>query len=55
MSNSLLNTAETVMNILNSLPQVKYCKLYGSLANGTYDELSDIDNEIDVSGHDIII
>ena len=45
MSNSLLNTAENVMNILNSLPQVKCCKLYGSLANGTYDELSDIDIE----------
>ncbi len=52
MNNSLLNTAETIMNILNSLPQVKCCKLYGSLANGTYDELSDIDIEIDVSGYD---
>lgn len=52
MNNSLLNTAKNVMNILNSLPQVKCCKMYGSLAKGTYDELSDIDIEIDVSGYD---
>lgn len=52
MNNWLLNTAEKVMDILKSLPQVNDCKLYGSLANGTYDELSDIDIEIDVSGYD---
>lgn len=52
MNNSFFSTAENVMNILHSLPQVKCCKLCGSLANGTYNELSDIDIEIDVSGYD---
>lgn len=52
MSNSMFDTAEKVMTILKGLPQVNDCKLYGSLANDTYDELSDIDIEIDVSGYD---
>lgn len=52
MSNSLLDTARKVMTVLKELPHVKNCQLYGSLANGAYDELSDIDIEIDVSGYD---
>ena len=31
---------------------VRKCSIYGSLAANTYDELSDIDIEIDVSGYD---
>lgn len=48
----LMDKANEIMAILNELPEVKGCRLYGSLANGTYDELSDIDIEIDVSGCD---
>lgn len=52
MSNAILKNAENAMKILKKLPNVNNCKLYGSLANGTYDELSDIDVEINVSGYD---
>ena len=48
----LKQKAEQIIKILNSLPQVKGCKIYGSLINGNYDELSDIDIEVDVSGID---
>ena len=37
---------------LNALPQVKGCRFYGSLESGTFDEYSDIDLEVDVSGLD---
>jgi len=48
----LMRTAEKIMEILNEMPEVKGCELYGSLCSGTYDELSDIDINIDVSGYD---
>ena len=41
-----------VITFVESLPQVKSCELYGSFANGTADELSDIDIMADVSGLD---
>ena len=44
--------ADELMTILNEIPTVKGCKLYGSLFTKTHDELSDIDIEIDVSGYD---
>lgn len=44
--------AEEVCAFLKSLPEVKSCAVYGSLCSGTYDEYSDIDIEIDVSGVD---
>ena len=48
----LKGKAEEIMGILNNLPQVKSCKIYGSISNGSTDELSDIDIEVDVSGTD---
>ncbi len=44
--------ANEVCTFLRSLPEVKSCGLYGSVSDGTYDEYSDIDIEIDVSGVD---
>jgi len=44
--------AKEVCAFLKSLSEVKSCAVYGSLCNGTYDEYSDIDIEIDVSGVD---
>lgn len=44
--------ASEIINYLSNLPEVNKCELYGSLANGTYDEYSDIDIMIDVSGID---
>lgn len=52
MNDSILENAENIMKIIRNLPNVKNCKLYGSLADGKYDELSDIDIEINVSGYD---
>ena len=52
MSNVLKRKAEEIMAVLNDIPVVKKCTLYGSLAGDTYDELSDIDIEVDVSGYD---
>lgn len=48
----LKNIAEKIMAMLDNMPEVKSCALYGSLTNDTYDELSDIDINIDVSGSD---
>lgn len=45
-------TAKRIMELLNEMPEVIGCELYGSIAEGTYDELSDIDINVDVSGHD---
>ncbi|MBN2443326.1 MAG: nucleotidyltransferase domain-containing protein [Spirochaetales bacterium] len=36
----------------NNLTQVKSCTIHGSLATGQYDEYSDIDLRLDVSGTD---
>lgn len=44
--------ADEIITILNGIPTVKGCNLYGSLSTKTHDELSDIDIEIDVSGYD---
>lgn len=44
--------ANEICTFLQSMPEVKSCQLYGSLAEGTFDEYSDIDIEIDVSGED---
>lgn len=52
MSKSLRDTANEIIAFLNEIPAVKKCSIYGSLAANTYDELSDIDIEIDVSGCD---
>ena len=40
------------MALLNAMPEVKECALYGSLAKGAGDELSDVDINVDVSGSD---
>ena len=52
MSNNLKNKAEEIISILNDIPEVNSCTIYGSLSTNTYDELSDIDIDIDVSGSD---
>lgn len=52
MSDSLRDTADEINAFLNKIPVVRKCSIYGSLATNTYDELSDIDIEIDVSGYD---
>lgn len=44
--------AQRLMDLLCELPMVKECRLYGSLVNGTADDFSDIDIEVDVSGYD---
>lgn len=44
--------ANEIMYLLGKLPGVKECTLCGSVATGNYDDLSDIDIEIDVSGMD---
>lgn len=48
----LRDTANNIITFLNEIPGVRECTIYGSLATNTYDELSDIDIEIDVSGCD---
>jgi len=52
MLNSLRYKADEIITVLNEIPVVQKCTVYGSLATNTYDELSDIDIEIDVSGYD---
>lgn len=44
--------AEMICSFLKEFPEVKSCKLYGSLCNESFDEYSDIDIEIDVTGTD---
>ena len=49
----MMNHFEVAKNIcehFEKLPDVKKCRIYGSLNNGNYDEFSDIGIEIDVSG-----
>jgi predicted nucleotidyltransferase len=38
-----------IIDCLLTNPEVKFCKIYGSLANGKADKYSDIDIEVDVS------
>ena len=52
MFNSLRDKADEIIAVLNEVPAVHKCTIYGSLATDTHDELSDIDIEIDVSGYD---
>lgn len=49
MNLQLREMADKCMNVISSLPMVKYCELYGSIANNTEDEFSDIDIKVDVS------
>jgi Nucleotidyltransferase domain. len=51
MSN-LIEYADEIQGYISSLKEVRSCTLYGSLANNNFDEYSDIDIEIDVSGYD---
>lgn len=48
----LKTKAEEITGILQELPAVKGCRIYGSLSSDRQDELSDIDIEVDVSGCD---
>lgn len=52
MADRLKIKADELIGALNELDAVKSCTLYGSLAAGTHDALSDIDIEVDVSGFD---
>ena len=52
MNLELRKLSKKCLDIIKSLPQVKSCELYGSIANNTEDELSDIDIKVDVSGYD---
>ena len=50
-----VNNLEIAKNIcvqFDKIPEVNFCKIYGSLSRGDYDEYSDIDIEVDVSGYD---
>lgn len=49
---NLLKSANEIKEYISSLKEVTSCTLYGSLANGNFDEYSDIDLEVDVSGYD---
>lgn len=44
--------ANEICAFLKCLPEVRSCKLYGSVSRGSFDGYSDIDIEIDVSGVD---
>ncbi len=44
--------ADEIIAYLHTLPEVKSCELYGSIANGNADKFSDIDICVDVSGCD---
>ena len=48
----MLKKAEALIELLKEHPAVRGVSLYGSLAEGTADGLSDIDLEVDVSGYD---
>lgn len=52
MHHSLRGKANEIIALLNEIPVVKGCSIYGSLATNSHDELSDIDIKIDVSGYD---
>ena len=41
--------ARDICDYFETLPQVKQCRLYGSLSRKTFDKYSDIDLELDVS------
>ena len=47
-----IEICNTVMECLNDLPYTKECTVRGSLATNHWDQYSDIDLRIDVSGSD---
>lgn len=49
---SLHEYANEIKDYIILIDEVRSCTLYGSLANNSFDEYSDIDIEIDVSGYD---
>ena len=49
---TLMKYADELRVFFKSLPEVKDCTLYGSLSRRDFDEYSDIDIAIDVSGSD---
>ncbi|MBP3645007.1 MAG: hypothetical protein J6K55_01105 [Clostridia bacterium] len=52
MKEDLIRRAQEIITIINQIPNVKNCTLYGSLAENRDDSLSDIDIEVDISGMD---
>ena len=52
MRHDITATAQRIIEILKLLPGVNGCRLYGSLANGKYDRLSDIDIAVETAGID---
>lgn len=52
MTEVLKEKATEIIKILDDIPDVKNCTIYGSLSANTSDSLSDIDIQIDVSGVD---
>lgn len=47
-----MSLSSEICNYLQSIPEIKHCKMIGSLAAGNHDKYSDIDIEADVSGYD---
>ena len=45
-------TAEQLCKYLSGINEINRCRIYGSIADNSYDEYSDMDIEIDVSGTD---
>ena len=52
MEGNNLEIAKSICVQFEKIPEVNFCKIYGSLSRGDYDEYSDIDIEVDVSGYD---
>ena len=48
----IIETANELCDYLKQFPAIRSCRIYGSLHSNTHDNYSDIDIEIDVSGHD---
>ena len=49
---STMEIANSIRSYFMLLPEVQNCTIYGSIANNTCDEYSDIDMELDISGCD---
>ena len=52
MEGNNLEIAKNICVQFEKKPEVNFCKIYGSLDRGDYDEYSDIDIEVVVSGYD---
>ena len=50
--NNIVEISNSIRSYFISLPEVQHCTIYGSVANNTCDDYSDIDIELDVSGCD---